>query len=134
VTDTSTKTVTEEEPATPAASAPGASLGVEILTPGVSSTAPAIGTSASSLPAATGAQDPNFGLATPTAKITALPPVEKPAAAPDQVNDAAGKPEPAAQTKAANAKKKTKTPKEDKTDESSSKKKPKKGLDKLNPF
>ena len=108
-------------------------MGVEILTPGASGGAP-VGTSASSLPSATGAQDPNFGLPAPTAKIVALPPVEQPAAALDQINDAAGKPEPAAQTRAANSKKKIKTPKEDKADESSSKKKPKKGIDKLNPF
>jgi outer membrane protein assembly factor BamD len=63
---------------------------------------------------------------------TALPPIEKPAEAPDQVNSVAGTSQPAAQTKTPGKK----TPKDavDKTDESSSKKKPKKGLDKLNPF
>jgi outer membrane protein assembly factor BamD len=132
--DNTTKTVTEEGPATPAAGGSGTGLGVEVLTPGASATPAATGTPASDLPAATGAPDPNYGLATPTAKNTALPPVEKPAEAPDQVNDAAGKPEPPAQMKAANSKKKTKAPKEDKTDESSSKKKPKKGLDKLIPL
>ena len=74
----------------------------------------------------------------PKAANTALPPVEKPAEAPDQVNEAEGHatapgaPPPA--TTANGKKKKTKAPKEDKNDESSSKKKPKKGLDKLNPF
>ena len=41
---------------------------------------------------------------------------------------------PAPATTANGKKKKTKAPKEDKNDESSSKHKPKKGLDKLNPF
>jgi outer membrane protein assembly factor BamD len=133
--DNTTKTVTEEEPGTPPAGGSSTGLGVEILTPGANgSAAPATGTPASDLPAATGAPDPNFGLFTPTAKNTALPPVEKPAEAPDQINDAEGKPEPAAQIKTGNSKKKTKAPKEDKNDESSSKKKPKKGLDKLIPF
>ena len=62
----------------------------------------------------------------------ALPAVEKPAAAPDVINEAQGKPQPPAPTKAGN--KKTKAPATDKNDESSSKNKPKKGLDKLNPF
>jgi outer membrane protein assembly factor BamD len=132
--DSSSKTVTVVEPATPTASGSGASMGVEILTPG--STLTPTGTPASNLPAATGAQDPNYGLPAAAAKISALPPVEKAAPSPDQVNDAEGKAEPAAQTRDPNLskKKKIKAPKEDKTDESSSKNKPKKGLDKLNPF
>jgi hypothetical protein len=48
------------------------------------------------------------------------------------VNEAQGKPQPPAPEKAGT--KKTKAPATDKNDESSSKKKPKKGLDKLNPF
>ena len=141
--DDSTKTVTVEGNITPGTgSGSGASMGVEVLTPsGNASTTPGStltpnGTPASSLPAATGAQDPNYGLATPSAKFSALPPVEKPAPAPDQVNEAAGKPEPPAETRDPNLKKnkKVKTPKLDKTDESSSKNKPKKGIDKLNPF
>ena len=133
--DPSTKTMTVVEPVAPAAGSSGSSLGVEVLTPGAAAP-PAAGTPASSLPAATGAQDPNFGLATPAAKNAPLPAIEKAAPAPDQVNEAAGKPEPAAQTPDPNAKKKkkTKAPKLDKNDESSSKDKPKKGLDKLNPF
>ncbi len=62
-----------------------------------------------------------------------LPPVEAPAAAPDQVNDAAGKQTPPAQVKDPNQKKNPK-PAYDKNDESSSKHKKKKGADKLNPF
>ncbi len=145
--DSSTKTVTVEGTTTPVSSGDstgggGASMGVEVLTPtGTPSTTPGStltpnGTPASSLPAATGAQDPNYGLPAPAPKFSALPPVEKPAPAPDQVNDAEGKPIPAAETRDPNLskKKKIKTPKQDKADESSSKNKPKKGLDKLNPF
>ena len=144
--DSSTKTVTVEGSAAPVTSGSStggasASMGVEILTPtGKASTAPGStmtpnGTPASSLPAATGAQDPNYGLVTPTAKYSALPPIEKAAPAPDQVNDAAGKPIPAAETRdPSSKKKKIHAPKENKIDESSSKNKPKKGLDKLNPF
>jgi outer membrane protein assembly factor BamD len=130
------KTVTVVEPAASSGGGSGTGLGVEILTPGAGGAAPATGTPASTLPAATGAQDPNFGLPAPSAKTAALPPIEKAAEAPDQVNEAAGKSEPAAQVADPNAKnkKKKKAPKEDKTDESSSKNKPKKGLDKLNPF
>ena len=131
--DNSQKTVTEVEPTNtdPAASSggTGTGIGAEIVTPG---------TGASDRPAATGAQDPNYGLPMPKATSTALPPVEKAAEAPDQVNEAEGHttapgaPPPA--TAANGKKKKTKAPKEDKNDESSSKHKPKKGLDKLNPF
>jgi outer membrane protein assembly factor BamD len=105
----------------------GASLGVEILTPGAS--APA-----STLPAATGAPDPNLGLKAVAPKDTSeAPAVEAPAAAPDQVNDVAGKAQPAAQTKAPGQKKNPK-PAYDKDDESSSTHKKKKGVNKLNPF
>jgi outer membrane protein assembly factor BamD len=135
-TDPSTKSVTVVDPATPATGGSGTSMGVEVLTPNGAASAAPTGTPASSLPAASGAQDPNYGLVTPSSRTAPLPPVEKAAAAPDQVNEAAGKPEPPAQVTDPNAKKKKKlkTPKEDKTDESSSKNKPKKGLDKLNPF
>jgi outer membrane protein assembly factor BamD len=108
---------------------------VEVISPG--SEAPATGTSASDRPAATGAQDPNYGLPMPKPANTALPAVEKPADAPDQLNDVEGHATPPAAPPATTTngkKKKTKAPKEDKNDESSSKKKPKKGLDKLNPF
>ena len=139
--DNTTKTVTEVEPETPAAGGSGTGLGVEVLTPGAGGSAAAAaptGTAASSLPAATGAPDPNFGLPRAAVKNAALPPIEKPTDAPDQINDAAGKPQAAAETAPANAsaksRRKKKAPKEDKTDESSSAKKPRKGLDKLNPF
>jgi outer membrane protein assembly factor BamD len=68
-----------------------------------------------------------------------LPPVEKPAEAPAQTNDVKSG---AAQVQtgtdagatAANGKKKPKAPKCNNSDESCSKEKKKKGLDKLNPF
>ncbi len=132
------KTVTVVEPANTApASGSGTGLGVDVITPGADGDAPATGTPASNLPAATGAPDPNYGLPMPKAANKALPPIEKPAEAPDQLNDVEGHATPAAEvatTKANGKKKKAKAPKEDKYDESSSKKKPKKGLDKLNPF
>jgi outer membrane protein assembly factor BamD len=128
------KSVTVVTPATPS-SGGSTGLGVDIITPGADSNAPA--KPASDLPAAVGAQDPNYGLPMPKAATTALPPVEKAADAPDQINDDEGKTTPASQAAPAAAGKKgkkTKLPKLDKNDESSSKKKPKKGLDKLNPF
>jgi outer membrane protein assembly factor BamD len=134
-----TGTMSVAEPSQPSAGVgnSGASLGVEVLTPGIAGSGVSSGSgAASSLPAATGAPDPNNGLHAVGPKDTsALPPIEKPAAAPDQINDVAGVPQPPAPaTPAAKGKKKTKAPAEDKNDESSSKKKPKKGLDKLNPF
>jgi outer membrane protein assembly factor BamD len=117
----------------------GTGVGVEVLSPN-GGAAPAVVAKpafapVSDLPAATGAKDPNYGLKTVApADASALPAIEKAAEAPDQINEA-GKSAPLPQDKtAANGKKKTKAPKEDKTDESSSKDKKKKGLDKLNPF
>jgi outer membrane protein assembly factor BamD len=135
--DNTTNTVTEAAPAVSGTTVGGAnaSLGVEVLTPGAAATnnvAPP-----STLPAATGAQDPNYGLPSVHPKdATALPPVEKPAAAPDQINEVEGKPQPVIPQadNSKSKKKKKKGPAVDKSDESSSKSKPKKGLDKLNPF
>jgi outer membrane protein assembly factor BamD len=105
---------------TPATS--GNSMGVEILTPGAT-------TGATAKPA-----DDNGGLkAVGPVNATPLPAAEKPAEAPDAVNDVASKPQPAAQAPNANGKKNSK-PEFDKSDESSSKHKKKKGLSKLNPF
>jgi outer membrane protein assembly factor BamD len=138
---TNSKTVTIS-PVSGGSSAPasGSSLGVEVLGSGTGDTTPeaaprsTVNTPPSDLPAATGRQDPNFGLpsATPN-NSTALPAIEKPAEAPDQVNDTAGQTQPAI-VQATDRKGKPVKEKLDKTDESSSKKKPKKGLDKLNPF
>ena len=121
----------EMTPSSPSGASPsGTGLGVEVLTPGVNAGPGA----ASSLPSATGSSDPNLGLKAVGPKDTsALPAVEAPAAAPDQVNDAADTKQPPAETKPAGQKKNPK-PAYDKNDESSSKKKKKQGLDKLNPF
>lgn len=101
-------------PATGAA--PGASMGVQIISP--QQAAPAA--------ANTGFQPVGQQNAAP------LPPVEKPAEAPDAVNDIAGKPQPAAQQPNPNGKK-TK-PEFDKSQESSSKHPKKKGIKRINPF
>ena len=142
--DGSTGTMTEMTPATDtrngggaAVGNGGASLGAEILTPGVSAgsmTGGAISDRASDRPAATGKPDANFGIAAPARPNNApLPAAEAAAPAPDAVNEAAGKKQPAAEQKDPNKKKNPK-PSFDKNDESSSKHKKKKGVDKINPF
>ncbi len=96
----------------------GNSMGVEILTPS----------------SQTKANDANGGLkAVGPDNAVAPPPIEKPAAAPDAVNDVTPGSQPAAQAPPANGKKASK-PAYDKDDESSSKHKKKKGLSKINPF
>ncbi len=100
------------------ASGGGASVGAEILTPGVR----------------TGVADPNGGLKpVGPGDTTALPPIEKAGAAPDQVNDITPGTKQAPTQTASGNRKKVK-PGFDKSDESSSKHKKKKGLDKLNPL
>jgi outer membrane protein assembly factor BamD len=92
------------------------SMGVEIVTPSTATPVP-----------------DNGGLKAvgpPDAK--AMPAIERPAEAPEQVNDVKEVKQPAAQAARADGKK-TK-PEFDKADESSSKHKKKKGLAKLNPF
>ena len=115
--------------ASPSTSAPasGARIGgVEILTPGVRAATP------ETMPAATGTPDPNYGLkAAGPANATALPPIEAPAAAGDRPNTITGTAPPA---QAAPAKGKPKAPEFDKSDESSSKHKKKKGIKKLDPL
>jgi outer membrane protein assembly factor BamD len=97
--------------------APANSMGIEIVSPS----------------AATKANDANGGLKAVGPENTApLPAVEKAGDAPDAVNDIKPGTQPAAET--ANAKGKKTKPGFDKSDESSSKHKKKKGLDKLNPF
>jgi outer membrane protein assembly factor BamD len=76
------------------------------------------------------AADPNAVLKPVGPVSTALPAAEKPAEAPDQVNDV--KPGSTPSQSTADAKKKK--PKADLSDESSSRKKKKKGLGKINPF
>ena len=142
-----TNTLTETAPADSGARGTsvggnGASLGAEILTPGASEgTVPAgtmtgapITNRASDLPAATGKSDPNYGISVPKPPDnTPLPAAEGPAPAPDAINEVQGKGQPAAEQKNPNSKKNPK-PEFDKNDESSSKHKKKKGVDKLNPF
>jgi outer membrane protein assembly factor BamD len=78
--------------------------------------------------------DPNNALVKPVGpNNTTLPAVDKPAEAPDQVNDIKPGQAPSTPASASDSKKK-KAPKPDLSDESSSKKKKKKGLGKLNPF
>lgn len=78
--------------------------------------------------------DTNGGLkAVGPENATPLPAAEKAAPAPETVNDVASKQSPAGQAPNANGKKNAK-PEFDKSDESSSKHKKKKGLAKLNPF
>lgn len=133
----STGTVTEATPAAGGGGARvgggGASLGVDVLTPGTMTGAP-VSDRASDRPAATGAPDPNYGIKAPRpADSSPLPAAEAAAPAPDAVNEVQGHPQPAAQTKAEGQKKNPK-PSYDKNDESSSKHKKKKGIDKINPL
>ncbi|WP_263416261.1 outer membrane protein assembly factor BamD [Terriglobus albidus] len=105
-------------PATPAGGATGNGVGLEIVTPKTGETPRTYG-----LKAVGGSEN-----------TQALPPVEKPAAPEDTVNDIApGQKTPAAQQAPANGKKAPK-PSIDKSEESSSKNKKKKGLGKINPF
>jgi outer membrane protein assembly factor BamD len=102
----------------------GNSMGVEILSTGASS-----GTTGTTAKPG----DTNGGLtAVGPPNATPLPVAEKATGTPDVVNDVQSHPQPAAQAPNANGKK-TK-PAFDKSDESSSKHKKKKGLSKLNPF
>jgi len=142
----------------PAASSGGPAIGAEIISTGENNAgqAPANSTPPTSVPVGPpvtpegaaaaaaaagvpGAQNPG-GLATvgPTDNKP-LPPVEKPADAPAQTNDVHNAPQvqtgtDAGTTNANGKKKKPAAPKCNTSDESCSKEKKKKGLDKLNPF
>jgi outer membrane protein assembly factor BamD len=118
---------------TPPPASSGNTMGVEILTPGATTGATPAATTGAAPGGATAKPADNGGLkAVGPENATPLAPVEKPAAAPETVNDVASKPQPAAQ--APNANGKNPKPEFDKSDESSSKHKKKKGLSKLNPF
>jgi len=126
----------------------GSGVGMEIIQPGSGSpkapvtppsappafpgtAAPAATTPAPA--AAVRSSDANGGLqAVGPTNTTVMAPIEKAPAAPDAINEVVPGSQPAAQT-AANGKK-TPNPAFDKSDESSSKHKKKKGLAKLNPF
>ena len=111
----------------------GAALGVEVLTPGATTSGP-VSNRASDAPAATGAADKNYGIVAPRPPDNSpLPAAQGPTEAPDAVNEAAGHPTPAAQDKNPNAKK-TPKPAYDKNDESSSKHKEEKGRRQAKPL
>jgi outer membrane protein assembly factor BamD len=131
-------------PVSSPSSPPGGSMGIEIVQPGSGSQAPV--TAPATPPAFPGTAPANAATATPQAQpaadnggigpvgppnATPLAPIEKPAAAPDAINDAANTKQPVAQPPANGKKPKVAC---DKSDESCSKHKPKKGLAKLNPF
>ncbi|HEU4635771.1 MAG TPA: outer membrane protein assembly factor BamD [Edaphobacter sp.] len=110
------------QPATAAPSGGGNSMGVEVLTPGANGQAPA-------------QNEPNGGLKPVGPTNTATPPpIEKPAAAPDAVNDVNPAAQPKGQAVQPAAGKKAPKPAFDNDEESSSTHKKKKGLKKLNPF
>src|SRR6201996_9301111 len=146
------------EAAAPAASSGGQAISTEIISTGqndsgqapANSTPPTSGVpvgppvtpegaaAAAAAAGVPGAQNPGgLGTVGPTDNKP-LPPVEKPADAPAQTNDVHNAPQVQTGTDtgatANGKKKKTPAPKFDSSDESSSKHKKKKGLDKLNPF
>ncbi|HEX3940676.1 MAG TPA: outer membrane protein assembly factor BamD [Acidobacteriaceae bacterium] len=98
-------------------------------TTGTAATDPGAATAAAHAGVA-GAENPG-GLESPPPANAALPPVEKPAAAPPQINDVQQGSNAQVNTGTSAGKK---TPKYDAGTESSSKHKKKKGLDKINPF
>lgn len=124
----------------------GTDASVEIVNPGNETTAPAENnappTSAepdNGQPNPANAENPQavYGLNQPVAPSgnTVLPAVDKPAAAPDQINDVKGNGGNTAQVQTgATASNKHKKAPYDSSKESSSKHKKKKGIDKLNPF
>jgi len=95
-------------------------------------TAPAAPAAAVQTPAAAVKTIDGIGPVGPANATAPLPPIEKAPAAPDALNDVIPGSQPAAQTAAPGAK--APKPAFDKSDESSSKHKKKKGLAKLNPF
>jgi outer membrane protein assembly factor BamD len=130
---------TSVQTSSPAATSRGNGMGIEIVQPSGSQTpatapaspAPFPGTANPATPAQ--AKDDNGGLAPvgPT-NTTVMAPIEKPTVAPDAVNEVTPGTQPPAQAAPANGKK----PKVecDKSDESCSRHKKKKGIAKLNPF
>ena len=146
----SSAAVSSVSEATPANASAGSSVGIEIVPP--SSASPAPTAAPSSPPVFPGSESPapaqsepvsgpaqpgpndNMGgikpAGPPIATLTA--PIEKPGAAPDAVNEATPGSQPPAQLAPADGRKPK--PAFDKSDESSSKHKKKKGLAKLNPF
>jgi outer membrane protein assembly factor BamD len=108
-----------------AAPAGGTGVGAEIVSAPAGGAAPVSGP-----PSAAQPNDGTAGLKPVGTAAAVEPAAEKPAAAPDQINDVKS----TGATVTTNADPKAKKPKDDLKDESSSKKKKKKGLSKLNPF
>jgi outer membrane protein assembly factor BamD len=138
---------TPASPATPlqlqeipaAAATRGSTSAVMTNVPGAAGAPPATSGGSNSMgveivsPSAKPASNDNGGLkAVGPPNASAVPAIEKPAVAPDQVNDVPAGSQPAAQAAQPGAKKTN--PSFDKSEESSSKHKKKKGLSKLNPF
>jgi outer membrane protein assembly factor BamD len=140
VTSSGSPIVTSVPAASSTGSSAGNSMGIEIVQPSSGSGAPATpptttfpGTAApeNAAPATTPAPTGGIGPVGPP-NAAPLAPIEKAAAAPDAINEATPGSQ-SAQAAVAAGKKKPK-PTFDKSDESSSKHKKKKGLGKLNPF
>jgi outer membrane protein assembly factor BamD len=106
--------------------------GGQVVGPAPSAEGQAAAAKAAGVP---GAQNPG-GLNTIAPANNQLPPIDKPAEAPMQTNDVhnAAQVQTGTDTGTNGKKKKAPSPKYDSSDESSSKHKKKKGLDKLNPF
>ena len=124
-------------PSTTVPAGTGTGLGVEVLSPGATvNGGDASAGPPATTPGATGnalVNGASGGLkAVGPTDASTLPPVEQVGAAPDTVNDVNGVKTPAAAAAPANGKKAKSD--YDKSDESSSKHKKKKGLDKINPF
>ena len=127
--DSAPTTTNLSTPAATSGSAAGSGgVGIEIVNPGTRPNG--VYDPGNLTPATTGAPDPNFGLkaAGPANAAANLPPVEAAGPAPDRPNEITA-PAPAGQTPAANGK--AGKPAFDKSDESSSKHKKKKGLKKI---
>jgi outer membrane protein assembly factor BamD len=144
---TSSAVVTSVPDTAPVATAGGSAMGIEIVQPSGSTapvsapaSPPAFPGTANAAPAAVApaadtapAGDANGGLKpVGPPNTTPLAPIEKAAAAPDAINEATPGSQPPAQAAPTDGKKPK--PAYDKSDESSSKHKKKKGLAKLNPF
>jgi outer membrane protein assembly factor BamD len=134
--DSGPGTAPRSEPTSGPTAEPGAAAGStagQVVGPAPTAEGQAAAARAAGVP---GAQNPG-GLNTIAPANTQLPPIDKPAEAPMQTNDVhnAATVQTGTDAGAANGKKKkTPAPKYDSSDESSSKHKKKKGIDKLNPF
>ena len=133
---TSTDAPPSSSSAAPAASGTPESNSTLVATPPDGSATGASAIRGGTAPAAGGAN--LYGLTQPLGASTPapLPPIDKPAAAPDQINDVKsnGPAQVTTGTTSGKAGKKNPKPAFNSSEESSSKHKKKKGVDKLNPF